>query len=100
MTATVVATAKLRGSVEKQHVVVPAIAVFADESGNSNVWVVDPEFMTVHKRKVTTGNLTGRDGIQILEGLNSGETIATTGVVQLREGMKVRDLSELEGYKR
>ena len=39
------------------------------------------------------------DGIQILEGLKSGEMIATTGVTQLREGMEVRDLGELEGYK-
>jgi hypothetical protein len=48
---------------------------------------------------VTTGDLTGTDSIQILEGLESGEKIAITGVAQLREGMQVRDLSELEGYK-
>jgi RND family efflux transporter MFP subunit len=99
MTATVVASAQLGESSGEKHVV-PAIAVFADEAGNSNVWVVDPDSMTVHKRKVTTGNLTGKDSIQILEGLNSGEKIAVTGVVQLREGVQVRDLSELEGYKR
>lgn len=99
MTANVVAQAQLGEGGGEQYVI-PAIAVFADEAGNSNVWVVEPGSMTVHKRKVTTGNLTGKDSIQILEGLNSGEKIAVTGVVQLREGMQVRDLSELEGYKR
>jgi multidrug efflux system membrane fusion protein len=78
---------------------IPAIAVFADEAGVSHVWVVDKETMKVHKRKVTTGDLTGTDSIQILEGLHSGERIAITGVAQLREEMQVRDLSELEGYK-
>lgn len=79
---------------------IPAIAVFADEAGVSHVWVVDKESMKVQKRKVKTGDLTGTDSIQILEGLQSGERIAITGVAQLREEMQVRDLSELEGYKR
>jgi multidrug efflux pump subunit AcrA (membrane-fusion protein) len=80
--------------------VIPVIAVFADEVGVSHVWVVDKDTMKVQKRKVKTGELTGTDSIQILEGLQSGEKIATTGVAQLREGMQVRDLGELEGYKR
>jgi multidrug efflux pump subunit AcrA (membrane-fusion protein) len=44
----------------------------------------------VHQQKVTTGDLTGTAGIQILDGLQSGETIAVSGASQLREGMKVR----------
>jgi multidrug efflux system membrane fusion protein len=99
MTANVLAHVPGRGGSSEGYII-PAIAVFADEAGNSNVWVVDPDTMKVHKRNVTTGNLTGKDSIQILEGLIPGEKIATTGVVQLREGMEVRDLRELEGYKR
>ncbi len=99
MTANVVAHVQIGEGGGEQYVI-PAIAVFADEAGNSNVWVVDPGTMKVHKKNVTTGNLTGKDSIQILEGLIPGEKIATTGVVQLREGMEVRDLRELEGYKR
>jgi len=99
MTATVVGSppVKERGG---DRFVVPALAVFADEAGVSHVWVVDKETMKVQKRKVKTGELTGTDSIQILEGLESGERIAVTGVAQLREGMQVRDLGELEGYKR
>jgi RND family efflux transporter MFP subunit len=70
--------------------IIPAIAVFADNQGASNVWIVDPETMTVQHRKITTGHLTGQNSIQVNEGLKSGEKIAASGVSQLRAGMKVR----------
>ena len=68
--------------------------VFADEAGNTQVWVVDRETMKVHRRKVTTGNLLGKAAIQILDGLKSGETIAVAGVSRLREDMQVRKLEQ------
>jgi multidrug efflux system membrane fusion protein len=98
MTATVVGYVPEETSSGDQFVV-PALAVFADEAGQAHVWVVDKDSMKVQQRKVTTGELTGSKSIQILEGLKSGEMIATTGVTQLREGMQVSDLGELEGYK-
>jgi RND family efflux transporter MFP subunit len=76
--------------------VTPAIAVFADETGTSHVWVINPETKTVHRRKVTTGNLTGTDSIQILEGLKAGEMIAISGVNMLKEGMKVKPVKQIE----
>ena len=89
MTATVVGEPPVRGE-RDGFFVIPAIAVFADDQGESNVWVVDKEKMTVERRKVATGHLTGEASIQITEGLQSGEMIAVSGVSQLREGMKVR----------
>ncbi|MFO7738323.1 MAG: efflux RND transporter periplasmic adaptor subunit [Desulfatiglandaceae bacterium] len=89
MTATVVGKPPVSGE-KRGFFIIPTIAVFADDEGNSNVWVVDKEKMTVGRRKVTTGDLTGEAGIQITEGLQSGEMIAASGVSQLREGMKVK----------
>ena len=89
MTATVVGEAPARRE-KGAFFVIPAIAVFADDQGRSNVWVVDKEKMTVERRKVTTGDLTGEASIQITEGLRSGDMIAVSGVSQLREGMKVK----------
>ena len=89
MTATVVGEAPVRRE-KGAFFVIPAIAVFADDQGRSNVWVVDKEKMTVERRKVTTGDLTGEASIQITEGLRSGDMIAVSGVSQLREGMKVK----------
>lgn len=88
MTATV--SAEIRLAEEEKKMTIPAVAVLADDQGNPGVWVVEKDKMTVHRRKVTTGNLTGKDSIEILSGLQPGEMIAVSGVGQLREGMKVR----------
>jgi multidrug efflux system membrane fusion protein len=97
MTATVAGQA---AAGENVPIIVPAAAVFANETGVSHVWVIDPGSKTVSMRAVTTGELTGTEGIEVLEGLNPEETIAVTGVTQLREGDRVRDLAEMEGYDR
>ena len=69
---------------------VPASAVFADDSGESRVWVVDPADLTVHERPVTIGPVTGTDAVVVLEGLAPGEMIAAAGVFQLQEGQTIR----------
>ena len=88
----------LLGKSTGEQFLIPAIAVFADDEGNSNVWVVDEKTMKVHKQKVTTGELVGTDSIRIISGLKSGQRIAVSGVAQLQEGMKVRNLAELDDY--
>ncbi|MGR9036876.1 MAG: efflux RND transporter periplasmic adaptor subunit, partial [Gammaproteobacteria bacterium] len=40
-------------------ILIPAIAVFADNAGRSQVWVVEPQTRKVQRRTVTTGDLTG-----------------------------------------
>lgn len=76
-------------------VVVPAIAVFADETGASHVWVVDTATNTVSRRPVGTGKLRGSDRIEIVEGLGPGEMVAVSAVAQLREGMAIRPIDEV-----
>ncbi len=72
--------------------VVPAVAVFADSAGNPQVWIVDEGAMTVARRPVRTGELSGSDAIELVDGVEPGETIAVSGATQLRDGMKVREL--------
>ena len=98
MTATVAGSARMQEQ-SSEAFIVPAIAVVADAAGNQNVWVVDEGTLKVQPRAVKTGDLTGSDSIEILDGLKSGETIAISGVSRLREGMQVSDLSKMEGYK-
>jgi len=50
--------------------------------------------MTTHLRPVTTGDLIGTDQIQIVEGIEGGETIAVSAISRLREGMAIRKLDE------
>lgn len=93
MTANVLSTISPKKGNSDQ-IVIPAIAVFADEAGAPHVWVVDQKTMNVHRRKVTTGDLTGTDSIRIVDGLKPGEMIAVAGVSRLREGMQVRPLAK------
>jgi RND family efflux transporter MFP subunit len=98
MTANVVGTTKAIEEVTS--IIIPAMAVFADESGNSNVWTVNRDTMTVNLRQVRQGALSGTSDIMIESGLEPGETIALTGVTQLRENMKIRDLAKQKGFDR
>ena len=74
-------------------ILVPAGAVFADSSGTPNVWVVTPETMQVASRQVQTGVIQ-HENIQILKGLNTGEGIVISAVQMLREGMKVKQMTD------
>ncbi len=75
---------------------IPALSVFANSAGESQVWIIDNETNTAQARTVVTGSLTGTDSIQILSGLTPGETIAIAGVSQIRDGMTVRPVTEIQ----
>jgi RND family efflux transporter MFP subunit len=72
---------------------VPAAAVIADSQDEPFVWLVDEESMSVSKRPVTVGKITG-DLIVVTEGLESGEAIAMTGVHLLTEGRVVTEMEK------
>ena len=72
---------------------VPVTAVFAGDDGTQFVWIVG-EDMTVTRREVEVGEVTGTASIQILGGINAGERIATAAVTRLRDGMEVRLMEE------
>lgn len=80
---------------DENSIVVPAIAVWADDAGHPMVWVVDTKTMAVHRREIKTGDLTGVDSIKVTEGLNPEEVIAISGVSKLQEGQVVRKLEQL-----
>ncbi len=94
MTATVVRYPPLGEDVV---IAVPAIAIFAIETGSTHVWVVDRTTGAVERRQVRTGDLSGTDSIVVLEGLAPGEDIAVSAVSRLREGMTVRPIEEVSG---
>ena len=71
----------------------PVNAVAADSNDEPYVWLVDPDSMTVSKRAVEAGRVTG-DRIVIRSGLEGGEAVAMSGVHLLAEGMRVSELAE------
>ncbi|MDR3250899.1 MAG: efflux transporter periplasmic adaptor subunit, partial [Tannerella sp.] len=69
----------------KDALAVPSEAIIPEMGKNIVYLYKDGE---ARQAEVTTGMRT-EDRVQILEGLNLGDTVITTGVMQLRTGMKV-----------
>jgi RND family efflux transporter MFP subunit len=97
MTATVTLTYR-RASVLGDRILVPITAVFKQPAGEQVVWVLGPDG-AVAPRPVKLGAATG-ERVEILDGLQPGDRIATAGVRFLRDGMKVRDLGDALGGER
>ncbi|OAD19225.1 efflux transporter, RND family, MFP subunit [Candidatus Thiomargarita nelsonii] len=98
MTTTVIVTEKeMAESTPTSIFLVPISTVFADELNKQYVWVVEPNTMTVQKRQIKVGDLTG-ESIRVLDGLKIGERIVTAGVHFLQEGMKIRLFDSNAGY--
>lgn len=88
------ARATVEGQQGTSPAMIPANAVLADEKGASFVWLVDPSSMTVRKKPVGVGEISGSE-ILVTEGLGEGDEIAVSGVRNLREGMQVRRLENI-----
>lgn len=76
-----------KGSKLKSLFSVPVDAVFADQSGNSYIWLYEDG--TVRKVQVKTGPYMG-DRLSVTGDLETGDVVVTAGVHFLREGQKVR----------
>jgi RND family efflux transporter MFP subunit len=87
MTAKVIVS--IAASNGRKGVWIPASAVISSAGEGATVWVVDPSTLTVSARRVELGDLE-EDRVAIAQGLEAGETIAISGVHQLRDGMTVR----------
>ena len=69
-----------------------ASALSSNERGDPYVWIVERPAMTVSRRSVTIGELSG-DQVEILDGLQGTETVAISAAQNLRDGMVVREIA-------
>ncbi|MDX1385912.1 MAG: efflux RND transporter periplasmic adaptor subunit [Thermoanaerobaculia bacterium] len=92
MTAKVTIAAPRREA-GRAKITIPSSATLADDSGAAYVWLVDPDAMTVARRPVELGALSGTE-VEVTRGLAAGERIAASGVHQLRDGTLVRPFEE------
>lgn len=67
---------------------VPLTAVL-EKGGQSSVWVLDTNAMTVQLQAITVANVTA-DGVLVSAGLKSGQEVVTAGVHVLNPGQHVR----------
>lgn len=77
----------------------PVGAVVADADKQPFVWQVDPASMTVSKRPVEVGEITG-DWIVVKSGLQGDEAIAMSGVHLLTEGRQITEMKESDETRR
>lgn len=73
---------------KKDALVIPTEGVLKDEEGKTYAFVLNTEDNTVKKVEITVG-YERSDYSQIDEGLEEGQTIAVTGLQQLKDGGKV-----------
>jgi multidrug efflux pump subunit AcrA (membrane-fusion protein) len=69
-------------------IVVPRAAVQIDEGTRNGLVIVVDDHQLAHERQVEWGQVTS-DRVQILKGLNAGETVITEGGFGLPEGTRV-----------
>jgi len=72
---------------------VPVAAIFSDDAGNKNVWLLDEGSDKVRKVPVELGDPSG-EGIWVMSGLESGERIITAGTHFLSEDQSVRPITD------
>ena len=89
MTATVSFAIPLREPV----ISVPLQALVV-EAGATHTWRYDAASSTVHRTRVSIANVAGNE-VVVAEGLKAGDVVVTAGAHQLKEGQKVKLLSEL-----
>jgi len=90
MTARVRITAPDNADAAGAAILLPTAAVFGNDDGGSSVWVVDRQTMAVSESVIQAGEVSA-NGIYVLSGIDPGDTIAVSGVANLREGMQVRE---------
>jgi RND family efflux transporter MFP subunit len=89
MTATVAFAVPLPRAV----ITVPLQALVV-EGGATQTWKFDPASSTVKRTAVRVGNVAGNE-IVIAEGLSDGDIVVTAGAHQLKDGQKVKLLSDV-----
>ena len=92
MSATVTVTIAEDVAATHTTVLVPDNAGIGGDDGGSYVWKIGGEPLSASLAPVTVGQLSGSE-VQILEGLETDDRIAVSGVQHLTEGMLVRELS-------
>ena len=77
------------GTTDLTGVSIPQTALCYRPSEGEYVWVIDTNTRQVNRRTVKKGNLLPGGYVTITEGLRASETVATSGLRFLSDGMKV-----------
>ena len=77
-----------------QPVITVPLQALVVEAGATHAWRYDAATGTVRRTRVRVGNVAGNE-VVVAEGLQAGDVVITAGAHQLKEGQKVKLLSEV-----
>lgn len=77
---------------------IPATAILEGHGSTANVYVVDEETMTVRQVRVAIGHITGEEVI-VTSGVKEGQRVVSAGAPYLREGAKIRVVTDLKAAR-
>ena len=77
---------------------VPATAILEGHGSTANVYLVDEKTMTVTQRRIGVGQVSGEEVI-VSQGLEEGDRVVSAGAPYLREGAKVRIVTDLKAAR-
>ncbi|MEP2827506.1 efflux RND transporter periplasmic adaptor subunit [Parvibaculum sp.] len=77
---------------------VPASAILEGHGSTANVYVVDEKTMTVSQKRIGVGSLSGGN-VTVMQGLSEGDRVVSAGAPYLREGAKIRIVSDLKAAR-
>ena len=90
MTGKVTFNLEKRSGTEK--IIIPTTAVLGLPGGQNQVWLLDQNSKTVKSQVVQIGKLSSQ-GIEIVQGLKTGDILVIRGINNLIRGMKVKPLN-------
>lgn len=77
-----------------QPVITVPLQALVVEGGSTHTWRYEPTSSTVKLTRISVGNVAGNE-VVIAEGLKAGDIVVSAGAHQLKEGQKVKLLSDV-----
>ncbi|ABS63155.1 efflux transporter, RND family, MFP subunit [Parvibaculum lavamentivorans DS-1] len=77
---------------------VPATAILEGHGAVANVYLLDRPSMTVRQKRIGIGRISG-DEVIVTDGLKAGDQVVSAGAPYLREGAKVRVVTDLKAAR-
>jgi RND family efflux transporter MFP subunit len=77
---------------------VPATAILEGHGSTANVYLVDEKTMTVTQKRISIGHVSGEE-VTVAQGLDEGDRVVSAGAPYLREGAKIRIVTDLKAAR-